>query len=221
MGGDVGKAIKVRVSYTDDAGNSETLTSEATDAVAARPNSPATGLPTITGTAVRGSTLTADTSGIQDANGLENVVFHYQWLHLRAGVQIDGATSASYRLGISDLGSPIWVRVSFTDDAGNEESLTSAPTAPVASDHGDTPATATELREDSNSNSIYSMEVTGILPSREDQDWFRLNITQAQSGYKEIKHYQSDLRSFIRTHEHPNSPLRLLHILLAGRLRNR
>ena len=66
--GDEGKAIKVRVSYTDDAGNNETLTSEATDAVAARPNSPATGLPTITGTAVRLQTLTADTSGIQDAN---------------------------------------------------------------------------------------------------------------------------------------------------------
>ena len=49
---DEGKAIKVRVSFTDDAGNNEeTLTSAATEAVAAAPtpNSPATGAPTIIG----------------------------------------------------------------------------------------------------------------------------------------------------------------------------
>ena len=196
--GDEGKAIKVQVSYTDDAGNNETLTSEATDAVAARPNSPATGLPTITGTAVRLQTLTADTSGIQDANGMENVAFRYQWFEKRAGAtysdRIDGETSASYRLKNSEVGSTIWVRVYFTDDAGNEESLDSAPTATVASDHGDTPATATELREGSTptsttnweSRSGYFAGVYGDLPSRVDQDWFRLNITQAQTGYKEI-----------------------------------
>ena len=47
----MGKTIKVRVSFTDDAGNEETLTSAATAAVVARPNTPATGLPTISGTA--------------------------------------------------------------------------------------------------------------------------------------------------------------------------
>ena len=199
--GDAGKTIKVRVSFTDDAGNNETLTSEATDAVAARPNSPATGLPTITGTAVWGQEPTADTSGIQDANGMENVAFRYQWFEKRAGAtyshRIDGETSASYRLKYSEVGSTIWVRVYFTDDAGNEESLDSAPTATVASDHGDTPATATELREGSTPNSITNWEyrsgyfagVAGNLPSKVDQDWFRLNITQAQSGYKKIYFY--------------------------------
>ena len=196
--GDVGKAIKVEVTFTDDGGNNETLTSGATDAVAARPNSPATGLPTITGTAVKRQTLTADTSGIQDANGMENVAFRYQWFEKRAGAtysdRIDGETSASYRLKNSEVGSTIWVRVYFTDDAGNEESLDSAPTATVAGDHGDTPATATELREGSTptsttnweSRSGYFAGVYGDLPSRVDQDWFRLNITQAQTGYKEI-----------------------------------
>ena len=195
---DQGMAIKVRVSFTDDGGNNETLTSGATDAVAARPNSPATGLPTITGTAVKWQTLTADTSGIQDANGMENVAFRYQWFEKRAGAtysdRIDGETSASYRLGNSEVGSTIWVRVYFTDDAGNEESLDSAPTATVAGDHGDTPATATELREGSTPTSITNWEsrsgyfagVAGSLPSKVDQDWFSLNITQAQSGYKKI-----------------------------------
>ena len=67
---DVGKAIKVRVSFTDDATNEETLTSAATAAVAAKPNSLATGAPTISGTAQVGETLTANTTGISDEDGL-------------------------------------------------------------------------------------------------------------------------------------------------------
>ena len=41
-GADEGKAIKVRVFFTDDAGNGETLTSAATDAVAGLPSPPLT-----------------------------------------------------------------------------------------------------------------------------------------------------------------------------------
>ena len=45
---DEGKTIKVKVSFTDDAGNSEEMTSAATESVTAAPasNSPATGVPT-------------------------------------------------------------------------------------------------------------------------------------------------------------------------------
>ena len=50
---DLGTTIKVKVSFTDDASNSETLTSAATAAVAAAANTLATGAPTITGTAGR------------------------------------------------------------------------------------------------------------------------------------------------------------------------
>ena len=42
---DVGAAIKVRASFTDDAGHDEELTSAATATVAPRPNTPATGAP--------------------------------------------------------------------------------------------------------------------------------------------------------------------------------
>ena len=41
-------------------------------------NSPATGAPTISGTAQVGQTLTADTSGISDADGLTNLAYSYQ-----------------------------------------------------------------------------------------------------------------------------------------------
>ena len=130
---DEGKAIKVQVSFTDDAGNEETLTSAATAAVAAAPsppNTPATGLPTITGTAQVGDTLTAVTTGIEDADGLDNVTFTYQWLADDA--EINGATVSTYILVAADEGKAIKVQVSFTDDAGNDEELTSAATAAVA-----------------------------------------------------------------------------------------
>ena len=122
----------MRVSFTDDAGNPESLTSEATDAVAAAlaANSPATGQPTISGTAQVGETLTADTSGIADENGLENVTFSYQWLSDNAAIA--GATGSTYTLIEADEGKAIKVRVSFTDDADNEETLTSAATDAVA-----------------------------------------------------------------------------------------
>ena len=127
---DVGRTIKVRVSFTDDANNRETLTSEATAAVAARPNTPATGAPTIGGTVQVSQTLMADTSDIADADGLDNVAYTYQWL--ADDTDIAGATDASYTLTDSEQGKAIKVRVSFADDAGNEESLTSAATATVA-----------------------------------------------------------------------------------------
>ena len=130
---DAGKAIKVRVSFTDDASNDEELTSAATGAVAAAPpppNTPATGGPTITGAAQVGETLTADTTGIADGDGLNNAAFAYQWLDDDA--EINGATASTYTLADADEGKAIEVKVSFTDDAGNDEELTSAATGAVA-----------------------------------------------------------------------------------------
>ena len=129
---DEGKAIKVEVTFTDDAGNGESLTSAATAAVAAAPtpNTPATGAPAISGTAQVGEALTANTSGIADADGLGNVQYEYQWLADDA--EIAGATRSTYTLADADEGKAIKVEVTFTDDAGNDESLTSAATDAVA-----------------------------------------------------------------------------------------
>ena len=127
---DEGQTIKVKVSFTDDAGNEETLTSTATGSVAARPNTSATGRPTISGTARVGDTLTADTTGIADADGLTNVSYSYQWV--AGGTDLGGATGSTYTLTASEQGQTIQVRVSFTDDAGNETTLTSAATEAVA-----------------------------------------------------------------------------------------
>ena len=76
---DVGKTLKVRVSFDDDEGNPETLTSAATATVSGRRNSNPTGLPTISGTPQVGQKLTVNTSGISDADGLINVKYGGNW----------------------------------------------------------------------------------------------------------------------------------------------
>ena len=131
---DEGKAITVRVSFTDAEGNPETLTSDPTGEVEAKPNTSATGAPTIDGTAQVGQTLTADTSGIDDEDGLTNAVFSYQWMADDANIQ--GATGSSYTLTGDDEGKTITVTVSFTDAEGNPETLTSEPTGQVVPDPG-------------------------------------------------------------------------------------
>ena len=139
---DQGTTVKVRVSFTDDASNAETRTSAATAAVSAAPNTPATGAPTITGTAQVGQTLTAGTTAIVDADGLTSVSYTYQWIRTAAGVDtnISGATASTHTLVAADQGTTIKVTVSFTDDASNAETRTSAATAAVAA-AANTPAT--------------------------------------------------------------------------------
>ena len=124
-----GQTIRVRVTFTDDAGNAESLASAATAQVEARPNTPATSQPTITGTPQVGETLTADTSGISDDDGLTNVSYSYQWM--AGGLDIAGASGSNYTLTSNEQGKTVRVRVTFTDDAGNAESLASAATEAV------------------------------------------------------------------------------------------
>ena len=93
-------------------------------------NTPAEGEPRIDGIPDVGQTLSVDTTGIEDVDGLEEVVFRYQWLADDA--DIAGATGATYTVVSGDVGKAIRVRVSFADDGGNEETLTSAPTVVTA-----------------------------------------------------------------------------------------
>ena len=98
-------------------------------------NTPATGAPTITGTAQVGQTLTAGTTAIMDAEGLTSVSYTYQWIRVATDnteTNISGATASTYTLVAADLGTTVKVTVSFTDDASNAETLTSAATATVS-----------------------------------------------------------------------------------------
>ena len=99
-------------------------------------NTPATGAPTITGTAQVGQTLTAVTTGIMDDDGLTSPTYTYQWIRVDADgtsnpVDITDATDATYTLVDAELGKTLKVRVRFTDDLETTETLTSAATATV------------------------------------------------------------------------------------------
>ena len=98
----------------------------------AQTNSAPTGLPTISGDTEVGGTLTANTDGISDADGLTNVSFSYQWIRVDEGAttetEITGATSSTYTTVGDDIGLNIKVKVTFTDDASNPEELTSDQT---------------------------------------------------------------------------------------------
>ena len=114
---------------TDDSASAYTMT---IDVTAAGGNIPATGAPTITGTAQVGKTLTAVTTGITDADGLTSATYMYQWIRVNSTeADITSANSSTYALVAADLGKTIKVKVSFTDDASNTETLTSAATATV------------------------------------------------------------------------------------------
>ena len=128
----------MRLSFTDDANHQESLTSEATVAVTPAPNRDATGAPTISGTPQVNQTLTADTSAISDADGLNNVSYNYQWL--ADGSDINGATGSTLHLTSNQLGQTIQIRITFEDDAGNTETITSAATVAVTAEP--TPLTA-------------------------------------------------------------------------------
>ena len=145
---DEGKKIRVRVSFQDDADHSESRISAATAMVTGNDNDnePATGRPSISGTAQVARTLTATKGTIADANGTTKAdngdsgyAYTYQWIRVDGGTKtnISGATSSTYTPVDDDEGKKIRVRVSFQDDADHSESRTSAATAMVTGNDND------------------------------------------------------------------------------------
>jgi Ca2+-binding RTX toxin-like protein len=127
---------------TDDSngtpGSTQEVTLTGVGNAAPAPNSPATGVPVLSDAAPQlGQTLTAGTAGIADANGLGT--FGFQWQQTNqtgngAFTDIAGATNASFTVpgglaGLGAVGRRYRVVVSFTDGAGNAESVASAGSA--------------------------------------------------------------------------------------------
>ena len=88
-------------------------------------DAPATGQPTISGTAQVEMTLTAEKGTIVGPDGLPTPpTFTYQWVRVDGSnneTNILGATSETYTLTTSDVGHTIKVEVSFTDSRGHAE----------------------------------------------------------------------------------------------------
>ena len=103
-------------------------------------NSPPTGKPAITGVARVGATLTADISGIMDADGLTKSDANesgfepvYQWVEVDGSGEssIPNANSKTYVPGTTNAGKRLKVRVSVTDDKGNPEDSIESDETPV------------------------------------------------------------------------------------------
>ena len=150
LAGETEKTVTVAVAVDEVAEDDETLTLVLTDAVGAGiagavatgtiretalvANADPTGVAVISGTAQVGAALTASVDGIADADGLDDATFAWQWVSNdgHADSDIADATEATYTPVLADAGKTLAVRVTFTDDGGTEEVLTSAVTGAVA-----------------------------------------------------------------------------------------
>ena len=171
-----------------------------------RANSPATGGPGITGTVQAGETLTATTDGIEDEDGLTGAVFAYQWV--RSGADIERAASSTYTVTGDDEGKPIQVRVTFTDDAGNAESLTSyaklsAP--PLIIPDEEPPPESTATREAREAQGAQEAAETPPEPkeTREAQEAAESPLTAAIHDAPESHNGQDTFKFELRFSEEP------------------
>ncbi|MEA1607382.1 peroxidase family protein [Pseudomonas spirodelae] len=132
---EVGLALRVVASYVDDGGYPGSVISEIT-ATVTNVNDAPTGLPLLSSdTPIVGQLLSASTIGLADADGLDGVTFAFQW-QSGDGItfsDIAGADGETFTVTAAQASQQIRVVVSYTDNRGTFESVTSAATALVAS----------------------------------------------------------------------------------------
>ena len=149
-------------------------------------NRPATGAPTIAGTARVGETLTASTAGIADEDGLTGAAFAFQWISKtgRTAAEIAGATASSYTLTAAEEGRRVWVRVTFTDDAGNAERLASTATETVAPLLVPLTATFVDMPAEHDGSRLFRFELrfSEDFPGRFDYKVLRNHALQVTNG---------------------------------------
>ena len=99
-------------------------------------NTEAEGQPEISGAPQEDMVLEAEQGSIDDTDGLPTGTFPsgytFEWISVDASdVETPVGTNSSYTVSSTDVGSKIRVEVSFTDGAGNSETVISDPVGPV------------------------------------------------------------------------------------------
>ena len=194
--------------------------------VAGPPNSPATGAPTIEGTVRVGETLVASTAAITDTDGLDNATFAFQWIRVADGgaqADIAGAAGSTYLLADADEGNTIRVRASFTDDAGNAETLTSAPTVPVEPRPEPPRITGVAVVSDPGPDDIYELQDRILVQLTFDEavtvagaPLLTIDMDPAHWGAKQMTYSQgsgTDALSFAYTVVWPNESTQGIAVL--------
>ncbi len=129
----VGHALRVAARFIDFGGFAEVVRS-APSAPVLNVNQPPAGVPTLsTATPQEQEPLSASTAGITDPDGLVGVTFNFQWQQATTAGgapfnNIAGATQVSFTPAQAQVNRLLRVRVSFTDNHGTGESVTSAAT---------------------------------------------------------------------------------------------
>jgi hypothetical protein len=127
---DVGKVVRVVVSYVDGYGTAEAVASGPSTAVL-NVNDPPVGTVTVSGAAVQGQVLTAS-NDLTDADGLGTVSYHWQssadgttWIDMPSG------SGTTVLLGQADVGKVVRVVASYVDGYGTAEAVASGPSTAV------------------------------------------------------------------------------------------
>jgi hypothetical protein len=123
---DINFGISVRVIVTNSAGSSQPFTSSATNQVPNPGTPPQISGASFTGIEWVGNTLYSSYASF--SSGSPTAELTYQWLSY--GNPISGATSSSYTIQKTDIGSQISVRITATNSAGSDYS-TSALTSTI------------------------------------------------------------------------------------------
>jgi Ca2+-binding RTX toxin-like protein len=126
---EIGFELRVVITYTDDFGTLETVISDPSLPVI-NLNDPATGTVLISDTTPTEGQLLTTTNAIVDTDGLVGVVFNYQWEQFD-GLDwnpILGANASSFLPTQTQVNHELRVVVSFIDNGGAIETITSDPT---------------------------------------------------------------------------------------------
>ena len=139
-------------------------------------NDPATGTPTISGTAQVGQILTASTGDIADPDGVPSA-FTYQWKRYAADrITFEaniGTDSSTYTLTASEEGKKVLVEVRFTDNGGSSEGpLVSAlyPSTQSQTVDPNTPPTASDGTVTATEDTAHTFTAASFSYSDTDSD---------------------------------------------------
>jgi len=128
----VGKYLRVQVSYIDGQGNPELINSPSSLAVENVNDTPV-GLPAIIGDAREGSNFTIDTSRVNDEDGIGAISYAWQ----RSKTKTDWETiseklAQSFRILQADVGYSYRASISYIDGFGTRELLVTEPSEVIA-----------------------------------------------------------------------------------------